>query len=248
MQPATFIACFLLPFCAGLSAQTVNWPLDTPPAGANPAASAVARNDWMQKFQANLDRTRKGGVELLFVGDSITESWKYATGGLPVFEREYGTTRAASFGVAGDRTENILWRLENGELDGIDPKLIVVLAGTNNVRHTEVEIAGGIQTIVETCQRRCPSAHVLVLAIFPRGDSPTDRLRVKMNDVNRLIAPLGDGRRVTFLDIGNVFLREDGTLRRDLMPDALHPNRAGYEAWARAIRPVVRKHLTDVAN
>lgn len=235
------IVFLFLPVCATLPAQALNWPLDQRPRGVAPAEFPVARNDWMMKFQSHLDRAARGGVDLLFVGDSITEGWKYDSGGRPVLEREFGGERAVSFGVAGDRTENILWRLRNGELAGVAPRLIVIMAGTNNVaRDTPAEIAGGVGAIVAECRRACPSSHILLLGVFPRGESPDNPHRLKLDEVNRLIAPLGYGEQVTFLDIGRVFLRDDGALRRELMPDLLHPNRAGYEAWAEAIRPVVR--------
>lgn len=219
-----------------------NWPLPTPPAQANPAAFAQPRNDWMVKFDRNLERARKGPIDLVFIGDSISAGWKGT--GRKVFSQYYGKRNAASFGISGDRTENMLWRLQNGELDTIAPKLIVIMAGTNNVpRDSAEQIAEGVEALVNECLKRCPTAEVLLLGAFPRSAAPDAPWRKKLSQTNKLLEPLGEKNRVTYLDIGATFLNADGTIKRSLMPDALHPNGEGYKLWAEAIEPIVARYF-----
>lgn len=230
----------LLLLGCSVSAASLNWPIPKPPAGTNPAIFAQPRNDWMVKFNTNLQRAQKGKVDLLFIGDSISSGWGGT--GAKVFKQYYGKRNAATFGISGDRTENILWRLQNGELDGISPRLIVIMAGTNNIaRDSAARIAEGVEAIVNESLQRCPQAHVLLLAVFPRSSSAEAPYRKKLAAVNLLLEPLGNNPRVTYLDIGSNFINPDGSLNRKLMPDNLHPNAAGYALWAEAIEPVVAR-------
>ncbi len=220
----------------------VNWPLPTPAAGENPATLASPRNEWMQHFQRSLDRTQKGNVDLIFDGDSITDFWM--NDGKEVWARNYGKLNAVDFGIGGDRTENILWRLDKGQVAGLHPKLIAILIGTNNTRDcSDVQIADGITAVVQAYQRLCPDAVILLQALLPRAEKPTDPAREKVASVNCIISKLGDGNKVLYTDFGDGFVRPDGTINRDLMPDALHPNAKGYEIWAEAIRPTVERVL-----
>lgn len=185
-----------------------------------------------------LRRGRQGAVNLLFLGDSITQGWQ----GQPAWAAEFAPYTAANFGVPGDQTQQILWRVENGELQGIHPKLVVLLAGTNNLEHdTAEDVASGIRAIVGELERRKPDTTILLLGIFPRGHSPADPLRAKVRAVNRQIEPLGDGRRVHYLDIGERFVAPDGSISSTVMPDYLHLSKDGYDRWASAIRSAVRK-------
>ncbi len=223
-----------------LHAETVNWPLETPPAGVNPAAYPVPRNDWMVRFTDNLKQAQGGNIDLLFQGDSITHGWKSL--GAAVWKERYENRNVASFGISSDRTQNVLWRMQHGELDGISPKLLVLMIGTNNLGDSAPQIAEGITAIVREVQKRCPRTHILLLGIFPRGASPTDGQRVKIAEINKLIEPLGREPSVTYLDIGEKFLAPDGTLSKEIMPDLLHPSLAGYRIWADAIQPVVDQY------
>jgi lysophospholipase L1-like esterase len=186
---------------------------------------------------------KAGNVDLLFLGDSITDGWR--GGGLQVWNKYFAPLKAANFGIGGDRTEHVIWRLRHGELEGIQPKLVVLMIGTNNGDPAE-DVAAGIKTIIADIHERSPGSRILLLGIFPRGEKPAGRERNEA--VNKLIAALPD-RKVTYLDIGQVFLTADGTLSKDIMPDFLHPNERGYQLWADAIIAPVKQMLqSDPTN
>ena len=235
----------LLPLAASAQHAVVNPAPADPP---NPAAvaSAPANKDWAAHFQRNLDRTKRGNVDLLFDGDSITDFWQGA--GKEVWTKNYGRLNAVDYGISGDRTEGLLWRLSHGQAAYLHPRLVVLLIGTNNTdRCTDVQIAEGVTAVVRAYQKLCPTAVILLQAIFPRAESPTDPTREKITRVNQLLAQLGDGKRVVYVDFGDRFLLPDGTINRDLLPDTLHPNASGYAVWADAIRPTVQKIFGPVA-
>jgi len=202
---------------------------------------------------ANVARAKQGGIDLLFVGDSITQFW--ATAGRAAWTQAYGAWSAANFGVSADRTQNVLWRLEHGEGEGFSPKVIVLMVGTNNLgpevdnrtpRNTPAEIAEGIAAILGSFRLHFPTARTLLLGILPR-EAKDDPDRRDLEEVNRLIARFDDGRRVFFQDLGPRFLRADGSVNPDLMNADfsrqlgnrnlfVHPKAAGYAVWAEAIK------------
>jgi lysophospholipase L1-like esterase len=181
-------------------------------------------------------------IDILFMGDSITDNWRNR--GSNVWNQYYAPRRAANFGISGDRTQHVLWRVENGELENIHPKVCVLMIGTNNIGGSAASsepadrIAKGVKMIVDDVRTKT-GAKVLLLAIFPRGMDPKDpktiALRAKVDEINKMIATADDGKNVRYLDIGEKFLQPDGTLPKDVMPDALHPNAKGYQIWADAI-------------
>jgi lysophospholipase L1-like esterase len=188
-----------------------------------------------------VERAKMGHVDLLFLGDSITQMWNDNE----VWKRFYGPRNAANFGIGGDRTQHVLWRIQNGELDGIESKVVVLMIGTNNLSSgTADEIAQGITAIVEELRHRLPKARILLLGIFPRGQKP-DETREKLQAVNAKVARLDDGSHVKFLDIGKSFLNEDGTISREIMPDFLHLSRKGYRIWADAMEPTLWSMLDE---
>jgi lysophospholipase L1-like esterase len=202
---------------------------------ANPATVPLPRNDWMASHERFNTIARKGGVDLLFVGDSITAGW--AGNGKALWAERYVPLKPANFGIGGDRTENVLWRLQNGNLDGIQPKVVVVMIGTNNVgRDTAPQIADGITSIVKEINTRLPDSKVLLLGVFPRAEQSDNWARTKLVEVNALISKLDDGKRVFFLDIGGKFIQPDGTITKDIMHDFLHLTPAGYQIWADAMQ------------
>ena len=187
---------------------------------------------------------KAGGVDLLFLGDSITDGWR--GGGKAVWDKYFAPLKAANFGISGDRTEHVIWRLRNGELEGISPKLAVLMIGTNN-GDPAGDVAAGIKQILTDLHDRHPRCKVLLLGIFPRSEKP-DGGRQKNEEVNKLIAKFvtfAETRRVAYLDIGAKFLTPDGTLPRDVMPDFLHPNEKGYQIWADAIVDKVKQMLAE---
>lgn len=184
--------------------------------------------------------------QLVFIGDSITQGWEKE--GARVFEREYKRYNAVGLGFGGDRTENVLWRLLHGEVDGLDPKLAVLMFGTNNTGHRQdppAITAGGIKRNIDELRRRLPNTKILLLAIFPRDEKPDGKLRRINEKINAMLPQLADGKRVFFLNINQAFLQGDGTLSKDIMPDLLHPNAKGYEIWAEAMRPELERLLRE---
>jgi beta-glucosidase len=191
------------------------------------------------------ERVKKGSVDLLFIGDSITQGWEGA--GKDVWAKSYGKRNAVNLGIGGDRTQHVLWRLENGNIDGISPKAAVLMIGTNNSNgkdHTAEQIADGIKAIVGKLREKLPKTKVLVLAIFPRGEKPNPQ-REKNAKASELASKLADDKNVFYLDIGPKFLKEDGTLSADIMPDRLHLSPQGYQIWADAIEPKLKELLGE---
>jgi lysophospholipase L1-like esterase len=181
---------------------------------------------------------RQPAVRLIFDGDSITDHWQ--TVGKAQWDAHFA--EAFDFGIGGDRTEHLLWRLAHGQVDKLNPRLIVLMIGTNNLyRDTDAQIAEGVETIVREYQRRCPTAAILLQGILPRGEKPSDPFRARIQHINTLLARLADGKRVLYLDFGEKLLEPDGTISRDMMPDFLHPSAAAYAIWAAEIAPVIGK-------
>jgi lysophospholipase L1-like esterase len=188
-----------------------------------------------------VDRAKKGDIELIFLGDSITQGWH----GNDVWKKYYGSRHAVNFGIGGDRTQHVLWRLQHGEVDGIRPKLVVLMIGTNNSgANSAAEISAGIKAIIDELRKRLPASKVLVLGIFPRGQKPSGT-REKLIEVNKETSRLDDGKAVRYLDIGKSFLEPDGTISPAIMPDYLHLSRQGYERWAEAMEPTLKQLLDE---
>lgn len=179
---------------------------------------------------------QKGEAELVFLGDSITAGWGSKK---EIWDKAFGAYKPANFGIGGDRTQHVLWRITNGELDGIKPKAVVIMIGTNNSGSDPADgIAKGVTKIVETVREKQPQAKILLLAVFPRGEKESPNPgRAKLKEVNAIIAKLDDGKNIHFLDIGEKFLQPDKSISKDIMPDYLHLSAAGYQIWADAIGP-----------
>lgn len=209
---------------------------------ANRATTPVPRNDWIVRHEGFNAIAKKGGVDLLFLGDSITDGWR--GNGKAEWEKRFAPLKAANFGIGGDKTEHVLWRLQNGNLDGIQPKAAMIMIGTNNTgRDSAEQIAEGITAIVKEIQQRSPAAKILLLGVFPRGEKAKTPVREKITRINAIIAGLHDGQKVFFLDIGEKFLQPDGSLSKDIMPDFLHLSPAGYTIWADAVEAKLKELL-----
>jgi lysophospholipase L1-like esterase len=194
---------------------------------------------WQRRHQKINDRANQGDVDLIFIGDSITQGWEGGPG-KAVWQKFYGSRKAMNAGIGGDRTQHVLWRLDNGNLEGIKPKLAVVMIGTNNSGTDSPEdIAAGIAAIVEKLRSKLPDTKVLLLGIFPRGENSDDAKRKVTVAANNLVKGLDDGKSAFYLDISDDFLGDDGTLAREIMPDLLHLSKQGYEIWAESIEPKV---------
>lgn len=201
---------------------------------------------WQGRHHQFNEVSKKGEAELVFLGDSITQGWEGS--GKETWNKYYAQRKAANFGISGDRTEHVLWRLDHGNFDGLKPKLIVIMIGTNNTGHRmdpADQTAAGIKAILDRLDKKCPQSKVLLLGVFPCGEKPDEKRRVRNGEINALIAKLADGKKVVFKDITQEFLTKDGALPKDIMPDALHPNAKGYAIWAEAIEEDVAKLLGE---
>jgi lysophospholipase L1-like esterase len=202
---------------------------------------------WMPRHKEKLEALKTiGTVDLLMIGDSITHGWE--GGGKAVWDKFYAERNAFNIGFSGDRTENVLWRLQHGAVDGISPKLAVLMIGTNNAGHRQDKAehtAAGVKAIVIELRKRLPKMKVLLLAIFPRGATADDPLRQLNDATNKIISTYVDGKSIFFLDINKAFLTEDAVLTKDIMPDLLHPNTGGYGLWAKAMEPTIKKLMGE---
>lgn len=235
----------------------------TPAAAAekkpNEAILPVARVDnerWIARNQTFVDRAKQGAelgdIEIVFMGDSITHQWE--TAGAPVWSEFYSERKVVNFGIGGDRTQHLLWRIQNGNLDGLAkpkaghaPKLVVMMIGTNNSNgedHVAAEIAEGIKACVAAVREKLPETKVLLLSIFPRGEKPSPQ-REKNAEASRLAAAAITDAMVTHLDLTDKFVEADGTIRKEIMPDSLHLSDEGYRRWAGGMESAVTELLGD---
>ena len=216
---------------------------------AKPLEQVWAMDWWIPRHQqklAEIAALRAAHVEpeLVFVGDSITHNWE--KDGQGVWAANYAKYHALDLGFGGDHTENVLWRLQHGELDGYRAKVVVLMIGTNNTGDRAEDprtTAAGVRRLLDEIRQRQPAAKVLLLAVFPRDEKPDSPLR-RINDrLNQILATFADERDVFFLDIDDALMNKDGTLSRDLMPDLLHPNAQGYSIWADQMNPTLARLL-----
>ncbi len=240
---------------AGLAWTGMPTRADDPKKPAHAAVAPVAKKDafWVKRHEAFLERAKKGDVDVLFLGDSITQGWERS--GKQVWQERFAPLKAANLGISGDQTQHVLWRITEGkELQGIHPKAVVLMIGTNNMgsnREGQIaktslsaeQIAEGITAIVHTLRQQLPQTKVLLLGIFPRAAKPAAEARQKIIDVNERIAKLADGKQIHYLDIGNKFLDKQGNLPPEIMPDYLHLSPQGYQIWADAIQPALAELL-----
>lgn len=198
---------------------------------------------WRERHAAMNARAKEGNVDLIYIGDSIVGNWKWD--GKPVWDHYYAKRNGLILGISGDRTQQVLWRLQNGNIDGISPKLAIVLIGQNNGPfNTGEEIGAGVTAIVQTLREKLPETKILVLAIFFRGEKPTEE-RAVLTKANEIASKLADGQHVFYLDVNHVFLQPDGSIAAALMPDFEHPSEEGFRVWAAAIEPTVAKLMGD---
>lgn len=199
---------------------------------------------WMNRHLAMNARVEKGNVDLVFIGDSITQGWEGS--GKNVWAKYYGKRNAVNLGIGGDRTQHVIWRLDNGNLKGITPKAAVIMIGTNNSgSNTPEQIAEGVTAIVRQLQEKTPQTKILLLATFPRGATPQDKRRQVNEKSNAIVAGLAADDNVTYLDIGPKFLGEDGSLSKEIMPDLLHLSEKGYTIWAESIEAELAKLMGE---
>jgi len=200
---------------------------------------------WGPRHEAVNERIKKGNVDMLFIGNSITHGWENE--GKEVWDTYYGHRNAVNMGFGGDWTQHVLWRLDHSDLENISPKLAVILIGTNNSNgddNTPEEIADGIITICQRLRNRLPSMKILLLGIFPRGPEPSAQ-REKNRVASLRASRISDDKMIHYLNINQIFLAENGILTKDIMPDYLHLSEKGYRMWAEAMEPKVAQLLGE---
>ena len=231
-----------------------------PVPGVNPATVPVGKleNDgygWEDRHEAVMKIKDALKPEIVLIGDSITHFWggepdggRMGNRGRESWAALFGERKVLNLGFGWDRTQNVLQRIELGELDALNPKAIVIHIGTNNLAvtpqhraETNGQIAEGITSVVERAQAKCPHAQVILMAVFPRGKGATNPERERIGEINSLLSPLAKKPRITFLNITEKWLTPDGEVSEELMPGRLHPNEKGYHVWADALRPLLPK-------
>jgi beta-glucosidase len=200
---------------------------------------------FLDRHESFLKRGKEGPIDVLFIGDSITQGWTIGKG-KEIWNKYYAPLNAANFGIGGDGTQSVLWRIANGELDDISPKVVVLLIGINN--STRPGVADGIKKIAAQIREKLPHSKLLLLGIFPRMErdgSISSRLREHTAAVNRELATLDDGKHIRFLDLGEKFIDTEGKVPKEYMPDGLHPAAAGYQIWAEEMQPLLDEMLKE---
>jgi lysophospholipase L1-like esterase len=211
----------------------------------NDAIVAAPRDaNWKKRHESFNERVKQGNADLVFIGDSITQGWERA--GKAVWDEFYARRNAVNLGISGDRTQHVLWRLDHGNIEGIQPKLAILMIGTNNAStNTSEQIAAGVTAIVEKLRAKLPQTKLLILAIFPRGPDKENAQRKVNEGANAIVQKLADNKMVHYLDIGPHFLAADGTLSKEVMPDLLHLNEKSYRTWAEATEPKIKELLGE---
>jgi lysophospholipase L1-like esterase len=216
------------------------------PAGVKPAKRSqdfpwMSVAAWERMHAEDTLVARHDSVDVLFIGDSITAGWDSS-----LWQQHFAPLKAANFGIGGDHTGNILWRLQQGAIGNLEPKLVILLAGVNNFGHlqeTPEQIAQGVAAVVRQLQLAWPESRILLHAVFPFEESAKSPRRQQVKKLNELLAGLGDNQKVFFKDYGGLFLTPEGNISVELMGDFLHPTTKGYETWANAMLPDIRRLL-----
>jgi len=218
--------------------RTLDTELPAIPKGVPAATYAMPRTEWVTNVSNLIKEGRKVAATTRVVvdGDSIHAGWRR------IWVTHFPSVPVFNFAIAGDRTQNLLWRIDQGQLDGFKPQAVLLLIGTNNIGNMESveDTVAGVKAVVAEYRKRCPEAVIYLQALLPRAG--TTYWMEKVKGVNAGIASLDDGKQVLVLDVSKAFLKEDGTIDRELMPDLLHPSEKGYAAWAERLRPVLSKY------
>jgi len=209
------------------------------------AVVPVARtnSDWMKQHEAMNQQAKQGHIDLIYVGDSIVEHFNNQ--GKEVWNHYYAGRNVLNLGIGGDRTEHVLWRLDHGNINGIAPKLAIVMIGQNNGGHnTGEEIGEGVTAVVQRLRAKLPATRILLLGIFQRREKPTPEREV-LARANEIASKLADGKNVFYMDINYLFVQPDGSIPKSLMYDFEHPTPLGHRVWAEAIEPKVAELMGD---
>lgn len=218
---------------------------------SHPCIAEIQDKDWLPKaawlqFHQDLLKRRDSlrDTQVVFFGDSITQGWD--SDGKAAWNKHFAQFRPLNLGIGGDETCHLLWRMDNGALDGISPKVLVLLIGTNNLGnagHSGRDAAEGVKLVVQKIRQKLPDTKVLLLAVFPRDPEPQTHFRREIAILNGMIGKLHDGKTIHYVDYSPVFLRDGGKLPQELSPDYLHLSPAAYELWAKAMAPQIQAML-----
>jgi len=231
----------------------VSLPLAAQEAAQPTTVMPVPRKDawWHQRHEKFVEQSKAGNIDVAFIGDSITQGWEGA--GKEAWAKHFAPLKAGNYGIGGDQTQHVLWRLTEGkELEGINPKVAVMMIGTNNTgANSAKDIAAGVESIVKELRKQKPEIKVLLLAVFPRSTKwglketkiTAEQLQPKIGEINKLLSKMADDKHVYYMDINKVFLEEDGGMTKEIMPDYLHLSSKGYDRWAEAILPKLKELL-----
>ncbi len=233
-----------------VSAWTAEQAPEAPPTSTVPAAVRTStpvpklEERWQQNHAHLVKSAHDGKIKIAFFGDSITHYW-VETGG-ELWKSALLPLGAANFGIGGDKCEHILWRLQNGELEGMKPAVVVLMAGTNNLWEYELkptEIASGIATCLETIRKLQPQAKILLMGVIPQGRQPTDQMRQKIKDINAILAALPASSYDAFFDLGSKLLMDDGTFPERFSADQTHLTAEGYAIWLAEMQPILNRFM-----
>ena len=213
---------------------------------AQPNTETWAKDWWLPRHRQKLAEIarNKNNIDLVFLGDSITHAWE-GPGKYP-WQQYYASRNALNLGFSGDRTEHVLWRLQNGQFESMQPKVVVLMIGTNNTGHRQDKpehTAQGIKAIIDLIHSKSPTTKILLLAIFPRGETKHDPLRQINEATNTIIRQFANNKTIFWQNINHVFLTENNMLTREVADDFLHPNASEYPKWAGAIEPFILQHF-----
>lgn len=200
--------------------------------------------DWMDKFNATKALVQAGNCDLLFIGDSITSHWRDY--GLSVWNTYYGSRNALNLGIGGDKTQNILWRLDKYPMNRINPKVAVLLIGTNNIRSgdTPTDVAEGIDAIIVSMKAKMPNTLIVLMGLFPREPQPYRIYRIRANEASGRFSVSANYGNVVYRDIGSNFLRVDGQFKTGMTQDYLHIQEPGYQIWAEQLEPTISPYFS----
>jgi lysophospholipase L1-like esterase len=247
MNTHTSLALSLFTACAFALVAAAEEPVPPPSDPVEPVPrdrdfSWMPKAEWDKQHAEFSAIAAQGEAKLVFHGDSLLGAARWSE----AWKKEFGRYNPAFFGMGGDRTQNLLWRLENGEIGNLRPKVVVLLIGTNNIHTTPrdaEDTARGIVACARKLNAAYPEAKILVLGVFPRDEDPSSAIRPKIKKINELVAAIDDGKSIFVRDIGALFLEPDGRLPRDLSPDQLHLKEEGLKRWAEAIAPFIHENM-----
>lgn len=245
MRFSTLIRCAALAACVGFAAS--GFSQTNPPPGLHRCITPIPRTESAakQRFEEFNERAKAsaGKAQVIFIGDSITQGWEGS--GQEVWAKYYAPRRALNLGIGSDHTQHVLWRLDHGNLEGLKPKVAVVLIGVNNLpdeTNTPRMVLAGVTAVVQKLREKLPRTKILLLGIFPFRED-FDPQRGRALQVNQALRKLDDGKWVHFLDFGHLFIQPDGTISKAMMPDYVHLTPNGYRLWAEAMEPKLAQLL-----